>query len=193
MRAPCSIPGCEKPSRGRGWCGTHWRRWRTHGDPLKVARNGVDYQVKPTCSVEGCDRPHHAKTYCAMHHRRWAKHGDPLHVEPITGRPMKGDHPTIHAIHKRLSRARGPASAHPCIDCGKPADDWSYNNADPDELMGQVGDSVCAYSLDLSNYDARCRPCHRIFDGAGQRRARGDDGRFVTLPPDSGQRDGVIL
>ena len=30
-------------------------------------------------------------------------------------------------------------------------------------------------------------------DGAGQRRARGDDGRFVTLPPDSGQRDGVIL
>ena len=71
MRAPCSVPGCEKPSRGRGWCGT--------------------------------------------------------------------------------------------------------------------------YSLDLSNYDARCRPRHRIFDGAGKRQARGDDGRFVTLPHDSGQRAGVIL
>ena len=30
----CSIDGCEKPSRTRGWCGMHYRRWRAHGDPL---------------------------------------------------------------------------------------------------------------------------------------------------------------
>lgn len=30
----CSIPGCGKPSKGRGWCGAHWNLWRAHGDPL---------------------------------------------------------------------------------------------------------------------------------------------------------------
>ena len=30
----CSIPGCGKPTKARGWCGTHWYRWRKHGHPL---------------------------------------------------------------------------------------------------------------------------------------------------------------
>lgn len=30
----CSVPGCEKPSRRRGWCGAHYHRWSRHGDPL---------------------------------------------------------------------------------------------------------------------------------------------------------------
>lgn len=33
MRRVCSIPGCEKPSRARGWCMMHHRRWRIHGSP----------------------------------------------------------------------------------------------------------------------------------------------------------------
>ena len=30
----CSIGGCEKPRKARGWCDAHWARWRAHGDPL---------------------------------------------------------------------------------------------------------------------------------------------------------------
>lgn len=30
----CSIEDCERPSRKRGWCQTHYGRWREHGDPL---------------------------------------------------------------------------------------------------------------------------------------------------------------
>jgi hypothetical protein len=30
----CSVDGCEKLARGRGWCHMHWRRWRVNGDPL---------------------------------------------------------------------------------------------------------------------------------------------------------------
>ena len=33
MVKKCSIEGCEKPSRARGWCDMHYRRWKTHGDP----------------------------------------------------------------------------------------------------------------------------------------------------------------
>lgn len=30
----CSIPECGKPADKRGWCGTHYRRWQRHGDPM---------------------------------------------------------------------------------------------------------------------------------------------------------------
>lgn len=30
----CSIPGCGKKHKGRGWCSDHLGRWRRWGDPL---------------------------------------------------------------------------------------------------------------------------------------------------------------
>lgn len=30
---PCSIEGCTRPLRARGWCATHYWRWQHHGDP----------------------------------------------------------------------------------------------------------------------------------------------------------------
>lgn len=30
----CSIDGCEGRHEARGWCVTHYGRWRRHGDPL---------------------------------------------------------------------------------------------------------------------------------------------------------------
>lgn len=32
----CSIEGCGKPQIARGWCGTHYQRWKKHGNPLVV-------------------------------------------------------------------------------------------------------------------------------------------------------------
>lgn len=34
----CSIPGCGKPLRARGWCDPHWKRWRKYGDPDTMMR-----------------------------------------------------------------------------------------------------------------------------------------------------------
>jgi hypothetical protein len=28
----CSITDCTRPSKSRGWCNTHYERWRRHGD-----------------------------------------------------------------------------------------------------------------------------------------------------------------
>ena len=30
----CSIRGCDKPPKSRGWCYKHYERWRKYGDPL---------------------------------------------------------------------------------------------------------------------------------------------------------------
>lgn len=30
----CSIDGCDKTVKARGWCGKHYHRWARHGDPL---------------------------------------------------------------------------------------------------------------------------------------------------------------
>lgn len=35
MFVACSISGCEKPSRARGWCNMHYARWFRRNGPLK--------------------------------------------------------------------------------------------------------------------------------------------------------------
>lgn len=37
----CAIGGCEKqPCNVRGWCWTHYQRWRAHGDPNVSHKRG---------------------------------------------------------------------------------------------------------------------------------------------------------
>lgn len=32
----CTIDGCTKKAKGRGWCSAHYERWRRNGDPLNA-------------------------------------------------------------------------------------------------------------------------------------------------------------
>lgn len=34
----CSISGCSRRVLARGWCGTHYQRWRLAGDPMEGGR-----------------------------------------------------------------------------------------------------------------------------------------------------------
>lgn len=175
----CAIEGCEKPRGWREWCKNHGWRWRKYGDPEAPLRKpGIDYQVAATCQVDGCDTRAHAHKYCSKHLTRWKKHGDPNHIEPIRGRPWKGDQPTWGAIHKRLSRKFGPAKTHPCVDCGETAREWSYLGGCPDELMEEVKGSTLRYSENLWLYVPRCVQCHRVNDKSWVTRQRTPDGRF---------------
>lgn len=36
MEGTCSIEGCNRSAKARGWCSAHYERWRNHGDPLVV-------------------------------------------------------------------------------------------------------------------------------------------------------------
>lgn len=166
-RPNCLMDGCEKESRGRGLCATHWKRWRTHGDPSIVKMPGRDYNLKSICTVEDCPSFVKAHGLCVKHVQRFKKYGDTETLGPM-GRPLTGGLPRWQTVHKRLGRERGSARTHICVDCGKRAQEWSYNHLDPAEL---IGDRM-RYSLDLSYYEPRCIKCHRGFDAAERRTKR---------------------
>jgi len=65
----CSVGGCERASRQRGWCSMHYKRWVRNGDPEKrvlMASTG-------TCKVDGCTRPDGSRGYCGRHYQQWRK------------------------------------------------------------------------------------------------------------------------
>jgi hypothetical protein len=40
LMGACSIEGCERSSRSRGWCHTHYIRWYRHGDNIVLPGRG---------------------------------------------------------------------------------------------------------------------------------------------------------
>lgn len=79
------------------------------------------------------------------------------------------ERPSYRLVHRRVEKALGKARGHLCVDCGSRADDWSYDHADPDELVEQMvfwdsQPTAVAYSANVSHYAPRCLSCHRRFD-----------------------------
>lgn len=62
----CTIPGCDRPYRARGWCATHYARWAKGRDPLAepVRWKGI------SCSEDGCERPVKGRGKCSLHWQR---------------------------------------------------------------------------------------------------------------------------
>jgi hypothetical protein len=97
MSAPgCSVPGCPRPHRARGYCVTHY----------DIAKRRGDFGPPPTCAVEGCGRPRESKSLCLAHYRR-LKVGKPLET------PLR-DYPRGYSTM--------PAAGQTCrlTGCGRP-------------------------------------------------------------------------
>lgn len=164
----CSVAGCVKSARTRGWCSAHYERHRLHGT-VGTAPVRHFHPDREACSVDGCDRPYAGSGFCKLHHRRWNTHGNPLHVE-IQGvgpaaNAWKGDDVTYAGAHGRIYRTRGAATGYSCADgCGRQADDWAYDHGDLNELTEDVGGYPLPYSVDPARYRPMCKFCHKAFD-----------------------------
>ena len=80
----CSVEGCEKSVKTKGYCFAHYSRVRLYGDPqaekpLKKPNSGQP----PACTVEGCDRQTKARGYCDAHYARYRRFGTPQAEKPI--------------------------------------------------------------------------------------------------------------
>lgn len=66
----CSVHGCGKPARSRGWCPMHYARWIRRGDLGW-------HRPKHFCSVEGCESPVKGNRLCNRHYKRAKNYGSP--------------------------------------------------------------------------------------------------------------------
>ena len=115
------------------------------------------------CSIPTCEEPHKARGYCSLHYWSWRRHGDPLTA--LSRYQLRIETPSYGAVHTRLERDRGLASTHVC-ECGAPATEWAYDNADPDEIyeIEREPFRVRRYSTDPAHYRPMCHSCHFRFD-----------------------------
>jgi hypothetical protein len=153
----CTVDGCDRKYLARGMCGMHYQRVQNLGTtelPIKEPR---------ICSIEGCSGSVWALGYCQLHYRRWSRYGDPHVVNNQNGENnprWSGDEISYGGMHIRIRDNRGPASEHPCVDCGSQAYEWSYDHTGLNE---RVEDGL-RYSTDIGQYSPRCKPCHKAFD-----------------------------
>jgi hypothetical protein len=69
----CSVDGCEGRPHARGWCDTHYRRWRRKGSVKdRLSLKGV------RCSINDCEQDTYARTWCHKHYQQWRSTGHPL-------------------------------------------------------------------------------------------------------------------
>lgn len=153
-RPRCSVEGCEKPRHGNVYCSAHHTRWKRYGDPLAPLERRPN---EGPCGVDGCLQPMRKTGLCASHYSMKHRYGE------IRDWAYKWGEGGYVSTHRWLRRILGEPSGYPCIDCGKQAEEWSYNNADPDELVDEKHYG-CAYSRNPECYSPRCVPCHRRFD-----------------------------
>lgn len=65
------------------------------------------------------------------------------------------------SAHRRVEMKRGKAREYECVDCGGPAEQWSYTgHAENEFTQGNLH-----YSGDPADYAPRCRHCHAVYDG----------------------------
>lgn len=82
-QATCSIDGCARPSAARGWCTTHWRRWRRTlpaASIAPVARQATDDER--ACAAGGCGKVARARGLCPAHWKHWRVTQGPLPPRP---------------------------------------------------------------------------------------------------------------
>lgn len=78
----CTVEGCERPLRARGYCATHWARWRKYGSPDLPNRPRFEQ-----CTIDGCHNRSRstANPHCEKHYYRLRRNGTLDDPEVITG------------------------------------------------------------------------------------------------------------
>lgn len=172
----CAVPECEKETRRRSpYCYAHYmKNWR-YGTPTPVhAKFREDLTGLKTGKLTVVRHHSSGKWVCVCECgsevvkatsdlNRSVKRNGAASCGSVLCR--RAEIVGYSAAHTRVRVERGPAAAHACVDCGKPAQHWSYCHSDPNELIStEPGAFGLPYSCDSSYYAPRCVQCHKNFD-----------------------------
>jgi hypothetical protein len=106
--AECSVDECDRPVKARGWCMTHYVRWRKNGDPGPAQIKARSY-ADVDCLVDGCAKRPYGHQMCQRHWQTWKTHGDPEYVytRPVCSVDGCDDEAREHGwCHRHATRVR---------------------------------------------------------------------------------------
>lgn len=95
MFKKCSVDGCERDAKERGWCHGHYQRWKRLGHVQ--AERPLGRRTEGDCRIDGCVRTIYARGLCAPHYRRQMAGGSVRAEQPI--RPPAGDRHISHGYY----------------------------------------------------------------------------------------------
>jgi hypothetical protein len=81
MSELCTVPPCNRPAVTRGWCHTHYLRWRRTGDVQ--AERPIGGAGDEACTVDACSGEVYARGLCEPHYRRKRRTGDVDAERPV--------------------------------------------------------------------------------------------------------------
>lgn len=73
-RPTCTVEGCDRPNKARGYCQTHYMQYQ-RGVPITPIIKVRVRDRDPICTVDGCDKPEQSNGLCGMHLQRTYRHG----------------------------------------------------------------------------------------------------------------------
>lgn len=169
---PCPVTDCSKSVyRGEYYYGHYMKNWR-YGTPTpEHAPRWKDVTGQRFGSLVAVKRNNDGTWECecdcganttaligGLHRGSIASCGD-------RKAHHRSDDICYSSAHDRVRNDRGAVQQHPCVDCQRPAQHWSYNHDDPDEKIAHgLSANGIAYSLKPEHYSPRCVRCHKRFD-----------------------------
>lgn len=168
----------------RGWCGTHYARWRNNGSPDIIGQGGRPRQEPKTCIADECDRRSVTRKMCRLHYGQWRKGIIDASLCSAPGCTLKardGDRCGRHYSKRDFIELTGEK---PCSECLRvfPADTYERDYRYPDRGVAKCRECMARgrsdglfrrrYGITRSDYDgmieaqgggcAICASTHRL-------------------------------